>query len=95
MIKDLRETVELMESADYKERFLGEYLQTKIRRNSLHKMLVQMQAGTLKFQPACSYEILKHQEDVMNEYLLILELRAEVEQIDLEEAEQNPTKKEK
>ena len=84
MIKELKDTTVLMESVDYKERFVAEYLQTKIIRDNLHKMLVKMQANTLDFKPTCGYELLKHQEDIMNEYLLTLELRAELEQINLE-----------
>lgn len=36
---ELKETVELMNSSDYKERFKAEYLQAKIRYDKLHKML--------------------------------------------------------
>lgn len=92
-MKDLKETIKFMESADYKERFIGEYLQVKIRKEKLHKMIVQMQAGTLPFKPTCSYELLKHQEDVMNEYLLTLELRAEIEKIDLDKPIEEKTTK--
>ena len=84
LVSELHDTINLMESKDYKERFVAEYLQVRIRRDKLHKMLVKLQAGTLGFQPSCSYEILKHQEDVMNEYLLTLELRAQVEKIELD-----------
>lgn len=37
----LKETVELMNSSDYKERFKAEYLQAKIRYDKLHKMLIK------------------------------------------------------
>lgn len=36
---NLKETVPMMESADYKERFKAEYLQLKIRVNGLRNML--------------------------------------------------------
>ena len=38
---ELKGTVDLMTSEDYKERFKAEYLQTKIRYESLHKMLTK------------------------------------------------------
>ena len=43
---ELKDTVELMNSADYKERFKAEYLQTKIRYDKLHKLIIKMEAGT-------------------------------------------------
>ena len=36
----LSETVEMMNSADYKERFRAEYFQLKIRVNGLKNMLI-------------------------------------------------------
>ena len=80
---NLLETVELMTSEDYKERFLAEYYQTKIRYDKLHRMLVKYEAGTLEFQPACPIEVLKTQAKYMGLYLYQLEIRAEVEEIKL------------
>ena len=37
----LKDVAPLTESTDYKDRFLGEYLETKIRYNKLHKMLIK------------------------------------------------------
>lgn len=79
----LRDTVELMNSDDYKERFIAEYMQTKIRYNNLHKMTVQMEAGTLAFEPATPLSILKDQKSFMGQYLNQLEIRAEIEGIKL------------
>ena len=81
---ELTETVDLMNSDDYKERFKAEYLQTKIRYNNLHKMLVKKAAGTLDFEPACSIALLTEQKRYMGEYLRVLETRAEIEGISLE-----------
>lgn len=50
---ELKDTIELMNSSDYKERFKAEYLQVKIRYDKLHKMLVKWDAGTLNFTPTC------------------------------------------
>lgn len=80
---ELRDTIELMESADYKERFKAEYWQTKIRYDKLHKMLIKYESGKLNFTPSCSLTILKQQLSFMGQYLYTLELRAEIEDVEL------------
>lgn len=80
---ELKDTIELMNSSDYKDRFKAEYLQTKIRREKLHAMLVKHRAGTLEFTPTCPIATLMTQERHMTEYLNDLEVRAAVEKIDL------------
>ena len=80
---ELKDTIELMESADYKERFKAEYYQTKIRYDKLHKMLVKYEARTLEFEPICPIEILQDQTYYMGNYLKTLEIRAEIEKIEL------------
>ncbi len=54
----LYDTAALMKSNDFKERFQAEYIQLKIRYNGLRAMLEKYKAGTLSFQPKCSYELL-------------------------------------
>lgn len=81
---DLKDTTELMLGDDYKDRFRAEYLQTKIRYEKLHKMVVKYEAETLNFKPNCSLDLLKAQKKAMGEYLYCLELRAEIEHIDLD-----------
>ena len=44
---NLNDTVKMMNSANYKERFKAEYWQTKIRYEKLHRMTVKYEAGTL------------------------------------------------
>lgn len=80
---ELKDTIEMMTSEDYKERFKAEYYQTKIRLNKLNAMRVKMDAGTLDFEPTCSRFILKQQAGYMRDYLHMLEVRAELEGIDL------------
>lgn len=80
---ELKDTIEMMQSADYKERFKAEYHQTKVRYDKLHRMLVKAEAGTLEFEPTCPLWILKEQKAAMGKYLNYLEIRAEVEKIDL------------
>ena len=95
---ELKETVEMMNSADYKERFIAEYRQTKIRYEKLKKLLNKWDAYVMRynqgddltleqflgFQPSCSYEILREQQSHMGLYLHCLEVRAVIEGIDLE-----------
>ena len=80
---ELKDTIEMMNSADYKERFRAEYHQTKIRYEKLHKMTVKYEAGTLNFTPTCSLELLKKQKSFIGQYLNCLEVRAEIEGIEL------------
>ena len=72
-----------MNSEDYKERFIAEYYQTKIRYEKLHKMLIKYEAKTLNFEPKCSLELLTEQAKHMGLYLKCLEIRAEIEGVDL------------
>lgn len=80
---ELKDTVPMMGSEDYKERFKAEYHQTKIRYNKLHKMIVKYEAGTLDFTPTCSLDLLKEQQAAMGRYLYCLEVRAEIEGVAL------------
>ena len=80
---NLSDTIELMNSGDYKERFKAEYYQTKIRYDKLHKLIIKMEAGTCDFAPSCSLEIHKEQARYMGMYLHMLEVRAEIEKIEL------------
>ena len=80
---ELKDTIEMMQSSDYKERFKAEYYQTKIRYDKLHKTIVKYEAGTLDFELSNNIEILKEQAKYMGLYLYTLEIRAEIEKIEL------------
>ena len=80
----LKDTVEMMNSADYKERFKAEFYQLLIRLDSLTSMLIKWNNNTLDFDPKCSKETLESQLIFMQGYLDILRLRAEIEGIDYE-----------
>ena len=69
---------------DWKERFVQEYKELEERYNKLHRMIIKYEAGTLDFTPNCSLGLLKEQEMYMGDYLRILEIRSEIEGIDLE-----------
>lgn len=79
----LKDVAPLTESTDYKDRFLGEYLETKIRYNKLHKMLIKAEAHNLDFTPDCPLNVLVAQIHHMGNYLHAMEVRAEYEGIDL------------
>ena len=79
----LDETVKMMNSQDFKERFKAEYLQLKIRMEGLSSMLKKYKEGNLNFKPKCSYEILYRQLVHMEGYLNVLKERAEIENIEL------------
>lgn len=67
----------------YVSRMIAEYHELKNKYNKLHCMLIKHEAGTLDFEPTCPIELLKHQASVMDEYLHTLEVRAEIEKVEL------------
>ena len=69
---------------DWKERVVQEYKELKERYNKLHRMVIKYEAGTLDFTPNCSLGLLKEQEMYMGDYLRVLEIRSEIEDIYLE-----------
>ena len=91
---ELKDTIEMMNSPDYKERFKAEYYQTKIRYERLKSFNTKIEAArqvaytTDKYKcpmPAhdCPDELLREQQSVMGNYLHILEVRAAIEGIAL------------
>lgn len=80
---ELKDTIDLMNSEDYKDRFKAEYYQTKIRYDKLHNILIKYEAGVLDFKPTCSITKLQEQKRYMGEYLRCLEVRAAIEGIEL------------
>ena len=80
---ELKDTMLLMESEDFKERFKAEYFQLKIRRSGLKNLLEKWKNGTLEFEPKCPFHLLQKQLLVMDEYLEVLEERAKIEDIKL------------
>lgn len=82
---ELKDTIALMVSSDYKQRFLAEYYQTKIRYDKLNKMIDKYYKNQLDFTPTCPIFLLKIQRDLMLQYLAMLEKRAAYEEIELED----------
>ena len=68
---------------DYKERMKNEYIELKGKYDKLHKMLVKYDAGKLNFTLNCPIQLLRDQAAAMGKYLYILEVRAEIEEVEL------------
>ncbi len=88
-MKELKETVEMMNSTDYKERFKAEYWQTYIRYAKLMKMVNKWEKSELNFTPTCNIYVYKEQLVHMRGYLKVLEQRAEIENVELRNKEEN------
>lgn len=82
-MKTLNDTVSMMNSVDYRERFRAEYYQLVIRYKKLKAMLEKWDMGELDFTPTCNRGILNMQERVMADYIAILESRAQIEDVDI------------
>ena len=80
----LANTVKMMNSADYKERFKAEYAQLVIRYNGLRNMLEKWDNGTLEFEPTCPRSTYNLRIKAMTDYIAVLEARAVIEDINLE-----------
>lgn len=80
---ELRETIEMMNSEDYKERFKAEYYQVAVRHEKLKAMLIKWDNGELTFHPSCPRSIYNMQVKVMEDYMAILEARAVMEHVEL------------
>ena len=81
----LSDTVTMMNSEDYKERFRAEYAQLVIRYYGLHRMLEKWDDGTLEFKPTCPRSTYNMQTKAMEDYIAILEARAVMEDVNLED----------
>lgn len=81
---NLVDTIAMMVSEDYRERFKAEYLQLKIRYEKLNDMIERWDSNQLLFKPDCHRSLYNLQMDAMKQYLAVLEARAKIENINLE-----------
>lgn len=81
---ELADTVKGMNSVDYKERFVAEYYQLSIRFIGLMNMLDKWGRGELSFTPTCPRITYELQLKAMRDYMAILEMRAVMEDIELD-----------
>ena len=79
----LQDTIKMMTSDNYNERFKAEYYQLKIRYEGLARLLKGYREGTLNFTPTCSYDLLHAQLVYMEHYLNVLEERSKIENVEL------------
>ena len=82
-MKELKDTIEMMNSSDYKERFKAEYQQVVIRYKKLAAMLEKWDAGELNFEPTCPRSTYNMQIKAMTDYIAVLEARAVMKDVDL------------
>lgn len=80
---ELKDTIELMTSEDWKDRFVAEYLQTKIRYEKLHRLIVRREVGKCDFITPISLDSWTCQAHHMGNYLHELEKQAVLHGIDL------------
>lgn len=82
---ELKDTIEMMTSEDYKERFWGEYYQLEIRAKRLLAFIRKCEDAQIegKEEPKhdCPLSLLRTQFDAMVEYLNTLRKRALIENI--------------
>lgn len=80
---ELKDTVKLMNSENYQDRFKAEYLQVKIRYDKLKSMVDKWDKGELNFEPTCPRIAYDIQLQIMEDYINILKMRARLEDINL------------
>ena len=89
----LSDTISMMTSEDYKERFKAEYYQLNERYERLKALNTKIEAAE-QARCVCNYDIeepkhdcprfvLEEQERIMSQYLHVLEVRAVIEGIEL------------
>ena len=83
--KELAKTCDGMVSPDYKERFKAEYVQLKNRIEGLKRLIEAWDDGKLTFTPSCSRDLFVDQCTGIELYLKVLKLRAEIEEIKLDD----------
>lgn len=83
MPNELRDTIEMMNSENYKERFKAEYYQVVIRYQKLKSMLDKWDNDQLEFMPTCPRSTYNMQITAMTDYIAVLEARAVMEGVEL------------
>ena len=68
---------------DYKKRMVEEYQELVPRVAKLENILSKYGNGTLDFEPDCPIDLLRAQLNAMRAYMFILQMRSEIEDVDL------------
>ena len=87
----IQDTIKMMTSEDFKERFRAEYFQLVNRIEKFSITLDGYRKNTLKFIPKCTLKLLDGQMNTMIMYRTHLEESAKIEGISLEEVISNKT----
>jgi hypothetical protein len=74
-----------LDSRYYSKRLIGEYWFVRDKYEKLHRMIVRREAGKLEFEPESPMELWKAQTTAMGNYLFQLEVRAQYEEVDLDD----------
>lgn len=83
-IETLADTVDLMISDNYVDRFKAEYYQLKIRIEKLKAMIEKHDAGTLEFEMQTPITVHKEQLRAMMDYMDMLKARSNFEHVEVE-----------
>lgn len=85
---ELKDTVEMMVSDDYRKRFRAEYAQLLIRTDKLSRFIHSIDEARANGEPEpahdCPMHILCRQRQIMMDYLRILAERAALEGVSLD-----------
>lgn len=68
---------------DYKQRMAEEYQELNQRVIKLENILYRHRNGNIDFEPNCPIDLLRAQYNAMCAYMSILEVRSEIEDVDL------------
>ena len=79
----IQDTISLMNSIDYKDRFRAEFYQLQIRIEKLSLMLDKYFNKELDYEPKCDYDLLHEQLIHMISYRNVMKERARIEKIQL------------
>lgn len=74
----------LLNSENYQERMVGEFLELSVRLQKLQEFLIQYKDNKLPFTPATPYELLYEQFVYMKNYHMTLAQRLKIEDINIE-----------
>lgn len=83
MVDSLADTIDLMKSSDYRDRFKAEYYQLEYRLVRLKDMIRRWDENGLSFTPTVNREVYTRQIAAMDSYLKVLKERASYENINL------------
>lgn len=80
-IYSIRDCYSYMISEDYKNRFIGEYMELNHRIHKLNLIIIKAKNNLLDFPLNCPISLLETQLETMKDYKRVLEVRAEIENI--------------